>query len=174
MTATGNWSRLMACCSRYKLLAQEYKAMYPTLETDVEGELLKLKVTCSKSATWEKKQGKKKLSSSPLNVLCSMSELRREDQAHGEGRCALHVRGPPQLAQEDPGRRSQRSLTGHRLRSVCGQGLFWGCDRITTIGEMTFCSWIFHFRPLTLFMLFISWQKLTVLLRCCLSSPPHI
>lgn len=50
MTPTGNWSRLMVCCSRYKMLAQQYKAMYPTLETDVEGELLKLKVTHSKSA----------------------------------------------------------------------------------------------------------------------------
>lgn len=27
------------------MLAQQYEAMYPTLETDVEGELLKLKVT---------------------------------------------------------------------------------------------------------------------------------
>lgn len=27
------------------MLAQQYTAMYPTLETDVEGELLKLKVT---------------------------------------------------------------------------------------------------------------------------------
>lgn len=35
----------MVCRSRYKMLAQQYKAMYPTLETDVEGELLKLKVT---------------------------------------------------------------------------------------------------------------------------------
>lgn len=30
------------------MLAQQYKAMYPTLETDVEGELLKLKVRYSK------------------------------------------------------------------------------------------------------------------------------
>lgn len=35
--------------------------MYPTLKTDVEGELLKLKVTCSKSATWEKKHGEKEV-----------------------------------------------------------------------------------------------------------------
>ena len=29
---------------RYKVLAQQYKSMYPTLEIDVEGELLRLKV----------------------------------------------------------------------------------------------------------------------------------
>lgn len=33
----------VACC-RYKVLAQQYKAMYPTLEIDIEGELVKLKV----------------------------------------------------------------------------------------------------------------------------------
>lgn len=31
-------------CYRYKVLAQQYKAMYPTLEIDIEGELVKLKV----------------------------------------------------------------------------------------------------------------------------------
>lgn len=30
---------------RYKVLAQQYKAMYPTLEIDIDGELVKLKVT---------------------------------------------------------------------------------------------------------------------------------
>lgn len=34
----------MIGCYRYKMLAQQYKAMYPTLEIDVEGELVKLKV----------------------------------------------------------------------------------------------------------------------------------
>lgn len=29
---------------RYKVLAQQYKAMYPTLEIDIKGELAKLKV----------------------------------------------------------------------------------------------------------------------------------
>lgn len=34
---------MVAC--RYKVLAHQYKAMYPTLEIDIEGELLRLKVT---------------------------------------------------------------------------------------------------------------------------------
>lgn len=33
------------CCFRFKVLAQQYKAMYPTLEIDTEGELVKLQVT---------------------------------------------------------------------------------------------------------------------------------
>lgn len=36
---------LIGCCSsRYKVLAKQYKSMYPTLEMDVDGELAKLKV----------------------------------------------------------------------------------------------------------------------------------
>lgn len=30
---------------RYKVLAQQYRDMYPTLEIDVDGELVRLKVT---------------------------------------------------------------------------------------------------------------------------------
>lgn len=112
------------------MLAQQYKAMYPTLETDVEGELLKLKVT----RRFEEEEGEQRSSRlRHFNVLRSISELRGEDQAHGEGWRALHVRGPSRFAQEDPGRRSQRSLTGHRLRYVCvlsARGIFGRCDRI--------------------------------------------
>lgn len=32
------------CSSRYKVLAKQYKSMYPTLKMDVDGELAKLKV----------------------------------------------------------------------------------------------------------------------------------
>ena len=35
---------MVAC--RYKVLAHQYKAMYPTLEIDIEGELSRLKVSC--------------------------------------------------------------------------------------------------------------------------------
>lgn len=37
--------RRLVGCFRYKALAQQYKAMYPTLEIDIDGELVKLKVT---------------------------------------------------------------------------------------------------------------------------------
>lgn len=39
-----NQSVLLFFFYRYKVLAQQYKAMYPTLEIDIEGELVKLKV----------------------------------------------------------------------------------------------------------------------------------
>lgn len=35
---------VMIYCCRYKVLAQQYKAMYPTLDIDIDGELIKLKV----------------------------------------------------------------------------------------------------------------------------------
>lgn len=45
MTVRENESKLInVACYRYKVLAQQYKAMYPTLEIDIEGELVKLKV----------------------------------------------------------------------------------------------------------------------------------
>lgn len=37
---------------RYKVLAQQYKAMYPTLEIDIEGELVKLKVLIIIMTSW--------------------------------------------------------------------------------------------------------------------------
>ena len=45
MVPDGNELKLMdVACSRYKVLARQYKSMYPTLEIDIEGELDKLKV----------------------------------------------------------------------------------------------------------------------------------
>lgn len=39
-----NQNLSFCCCCRYNILAKQYKAMYPTLEIDIEGELTKLKV----------------------------------------------------------------------------------------------------------------------------------
>lgn len=38
--------------SRFKVLANQYKAIYPTLEIDIEGELKKLKVSLFLSVKW--------------------------------------------------------------------------------------------------------------------------
>lgn len=43
-----SWQIINVACYRYKALAQQYKGMYPTLEIDIEGELIKLKVILKK------------------------------------------------------------------------------------------------------------------------------
>lgn len=85
--------------------------MYPTLEIDIDGELVKLKVGEVKQEVLVETL------SPPLcsNISSADSELRGADQAHGERRGALHVRGSSWSSQEGSGGRSQRSLAGHRL-----------------------------------------------------------
>lgn len=39
---------MYVACYRYKVLARQYKSMYPTLEIDIEGELDRLKVIKTK------------------------------------------------------------------------------------------------------------------------------
>lgn len=70
------------------MLAQQYKAMYPTLELDIEGELVKLKVIEGK----QKQYCWKHTFVLFAVIFCVMIlDLCGANQAHGERRRALHV-----------------------------------------------------------------------------------